>query len=459
MKLHSTNRETSDVDFKTALIAGLAPDKGLYTPGEFHPFDRNALASLVDKDYPSLATEVLVQLIGDEIPRDVIRRICKQAYNFPVPIVKIGDAEPGTFILHLDKGPTASFKDFAARVMARFMHYLASQQGKELTILTATSGDTGGAVAAAFLGVKGIKVAVLFPSVEVSARQRRQMTTLGKNVTAIAIDGKFDDCQTLVKQAFSDPDLADLNLSSANSINVGRLLPQSVYYFWAYFRANEEKIAAGTWDPTVVSVPSGNFGDLMGGLIAKQLGLPIAKFIAAVNENDEFPKFLETGEYQKIEPSINCLSNAMNVGHPSNLARVVDLYGGTMNHEGTIIAQPDMDRMREDIYSASISDEETKFIIGTVFQKYHYVLEPHGAVGWGGLQRYREHDEQGAARVAVTIETADPAKFPEIVKEVTGVEPVVPKSLKAMENKAEKVLTLSREYAELQAYLRLKYGQ
>lgn len=454
--LHSTNHGCPDVDFKTALLAGLAPDKGLYTPSEYPRFNNDELLGLASLDYPALGYAILSKLVGDQFPTAKLKAICKDAYDFPVPVVKLSNEE-NTFVLHLDKGPTASFKDFAARTMARLMALLVARSKKDMLILTATSGDTGGAVASAFNGVKNIKVCVLFPKDEVSALQRKQMTTLGGNVQAIAIDGKFDDCQALVKQAFADPDLETLNLSSANSINIGRLLPQSIYYFWGYFKVCEEQIAQGVLDPVVYSVPSGNFGNLMGGLIAKQIGLPVGKFIAAVNENDEFPRFLESGVYTKIEPSINCLSNAMNVGHPSNLARVVDLYKGSMDNEGTILQQPDMDKLREDIFSASISDEETKFIIETVHHKYDYILEPHGAVGWGGLQRYRSLNE--TAQPCITIETADPAKFPGLLQQILGIDPLVPSSLQQMQDKQESYMTLQKVYLAFKDFLIENYAK
>ena len=455
--LHSTNHGCPDVDFKTALLAGLAPDKGLYTPTEYPRFSNEELLGLASLDYPDLGYAILSKLVSDQFPAAKLKAICKDAYDFPVPVVRLSNDE-NTFVLHLDKGPTASFKDFAARTMARLMALLVAKSKKDMLILTATSGDTGGAVASAFHGVKNIKVCVLFPKDEVSALQRKQMTTLGGNVQAIAIDGKFDDCQALVKQVFADPDLATLNLSSANSINIGRLLPQSIYYFWVYFKACEEQVSRGVLDPVIVSVPSGNFGNLMGGLIAKQLGLPVVKFIAAVNENDEFPRFLESGVYTKIEPSINCLSNAMNVGHPSNLARVVDLYGGIMDNEGIIRKQPDMDKLREDIFSASVSDEETKFIIETVHRKHDYVLEPHGAVGWGGLQRYKSMN--GATQApCITIETADPAKFPDLIQQILGINPPVPPSLQHMQGKDESYETLKNVYIAFKDFLVENYAK
>ncbi|HME51540.1 MAG TPA: threonine synthase [Candidatus Lokiarchaeia archaeon] len=456
LTLHSTNHACPDVDFKTALLAGLAPDKGLYTSSEYPKFSNEELLGLASMEYPELGYAILSKLVGDQFPAAKLKAICKDAYDFPVPVVKLSNDE-NTYVLHLDKGPTASFKDFAARAMARLMALLVAKGKKDMLILTATSGDTGGAVASAFHGIKNIKVCVLFPKDEVSELQRKQMTTLGDNVQAIAVDGKFDDCQALVKQAFADQDLATLNLSSANSINIGRLLPQSIYYFWAYFKACEDQVVQGVLEPIVVSVPSGNFGNLMGGLIAKQMGLPISKFIAAVNENDEFPRFLESGVYTKIEPSINCLSNAMNVGHPSNLARVVDLYGGVMDEQGTFHEQPDLEKLRKDIFSVSISDEETKFIIETVHHKLDYVLEPHGAVGWGGLQRYRGMNE--ITQPCITIETADPAKFPVLIQQILGIDPPVPPSLQQMQGKEESYVTLKNLYIAFKDFLIENYAK
>jgi threonine synthase len=262
-----------------------------------------------------------------------------------VPVEKADDLD---YILRLDRGPTASFKDFAARMMARLMQHFLSMEGRNLTILTATSGDTGSAVANAFLGLKNIDVIILFPAGEITDIQRKQMTTLKKNIKVLAVNGKFDDCQHLVKTAFRDPALSHIPLSSANSINIGRLLPQSVYYFhaWAELSGNEK--------PVVFSVPSGNFGNLMGGVIAKKMGLPVEKFIIATNENDEVPVYFRSGNYRPIVPSLNCISSAMNVGHPSNLARLIAVYGGVMDEKGNISSAPDMDKMVKDFFSVSI---------------------------------------------------------------------------------------------------------
>ena len=272
------------------------------------------------------------------------------------------------------------------------------------------------------------------------------MTTLGKNVFPIAVDGKFDDCQALVKQAFADPDLKGLSLSSANSINIGRLLPQAVYYFYAYSRTDSDA------SPIVFSVPSGNFGDLMGGLIAMKMGLPVHKFIAATNENDEFPNFVKTGIYKPIRPSENCISNAMNVGHPSNLARLFCLYGGQMDETGHVNKQPDMQALREDLFAVSISDDETRRTIKEAYSQYKVLLEPHGAVGWAGLARYLKEVEDWSP--CVSLETADPAKFPEEIVRLTGVNPPLPKAMARLDQLEEHFDKINMNYESLKDYLR-----
>src|SRR5262245_9999768 len=312
ISFHSTNKQSPAVNLREALIAGQAPDKGLYFSRQFPRFTFNDLAAFSRLPYHEIAFRVLSKFTEDIVPPAELEKFCLEAYNFPVPLEVVNFR---TFLMRLDQGPTASFKDFAAQMMARLFGKFLREDGKQVTILTATSGDTGSAVAHAFHKIPGVRVIVLFPIAEVSDSQRKLMTTLKDNIRTVAIDGKFDDCQAMVKRAFADADLKHIPLSSANSINIGRLLPQSVYYFYAASRL------ARPGEPIVFSVPSGNFGDMMGAVVAKQMGLSIRKLVVPVNENDAFPCFLGTGAYQKIEPSRNSLSNAMNVGHPSNLAR------------------------------------------------------------------------------------------------------------------------------------------
>jgi threonine synthase len=300
-------------------------------------------------------------------------------------------------------------------------------------------------VAHAFYGLDNLRVVVLFPEKEVTERQRRQMTTLGKNIYPLAVDGKFDDCQALVKQAFADMDLKGLNLSSANSINIGRLLPQAVYYFYAYSKT------AANGNSIVFSVPSGNFGDLMGGLMAMRMGLPVHRFVVATNENDEFPNFMRTGVYEPIRPSKNCISNAMNVGHPSNLARLFYLYGGQMDEKGMVNKKPDLAAMRKELFAISISDQETRRTIKEAYANHKVLLEPHGAVGWAGLMRYLKEVEDWSP--CVSLETADPAKFPDEIIRLTGVNPPLPQAMALLDQLEEHFVKIDGNYDSLKQYI------
>lgn len=443
IKFFSTNGHLDRVDFKGALLAGQAPDKGLYMPEMFPSLSPETIRNFPQMSYHQIAYQVIKPYLGDLVEESALEDMLKDAYSYEVPLERVYD---GKYLLRLDRGPTCSFKDFAARLMGRLMQYFLKEEGRSMIILTATSGDTGSAVAHAFYGLENIKVIVLFPESEVTERQRRQMTTLGENIYPLAVTGKFDDCQALVKQAFVDPELKGLELSSANSINVGRLLPQAVYYFYAHSR-----VAPGG-EEVVFSVPSGNFGDLMGGLIALKMGLPVKKFVAATNENDEFPRFMQTGVYEPIRPSKNCISNAMNVGHPSNLARLFSLYGGQMDETGQVARQPDLSAMREEIYAVSISDEETRQTIREAYSQYKVLLEPHGAVGWAGLVRYLK--EFGDWSPAVSLETADPAKFPDEIVRLTGVNPSLPPAMASLDEKEEHYLEMDGSYASLKNYLK-----
>ncbi|HOG97943.1 MAG TPA: threonine synthase [Methanothrix soehngenii] len=443
IKFFSTNGHLDRVDFKGALLAGQAPDKGLYMPEMFPSLSPETIRNFPQMSYHQIAYQVIKPYLGDLVEESALEEMLKDAYSYEVPLERVYD---GKYLLRLDRGPTCSFKDFAARLMGRLMQYFLKEEGRSMIILTATSGDTGSAVAHAFYGLENIKVIVLFPEKEVTERQRRQMTTLGENIYPLAVTGKFDDCQALVKQAFVDPELKGLELSSANSINVGRLLPQAVYYFYAHSR-----VAPGG-EEVVFSVPSGNFGDLMGGLIALKMGLPVKKFVAATNENDEFPRFMQTGVYEPIRPSRNCISNAMNVGHPSNLARLFSLYGGQMDETGQVARQPDLSAMREEIYAVSISDEETRQTIREAYSQYKVLLEPHGAVGWAGLVRYLK--EFGDWSPAVSLETADPAKFPDEIVRLTGVNPSLPPAMASLDEKEEHYLKMDGSYASLKDYLK-----
>lgn len=453
----STNGQAPTVNLREAFHAGLAPDRGLYLPEKFPQIPPAEIAEFAQLPYHEIAFRVLSKFTDGIIANRDFAAMCRDAYDFPIPLEKIYDR---VFLMRLDQGPTASFKDFAAQMMARMFGHFLREDGQPVTILTATSGDTGSAVAHAFHGVPGVRVIVLFPIAEVSESQRKLMTTLRDNIRTVAIDGKFDDCQAMVKRAFADPELKHIALSSANSINIGRLLPQSVYYFYAASRL------AKPGEPMVFSIPSGNFGDAMGAVVAREMGLPVKKLIVPVNDNDAFPRFLASGHYKKVVPSRNSVSNAMNVGHPSNLARLVAIYGGQMDETGKLHKQPDLTAMRRDLFSSSVSDERTRAAIRDFWTKYQLLLEPHGAVAWQGFLDWFKAESVGASpragssgasphqdTPAVIIETANPAKFPEEVEKVVGWPPDVPPVMAAAIKKPEDFDRMGADYEKFKAYL------
>lgn len=443
----STNRQAPEVCFKEALLRGQAPDYGLYMPVEIPVFAEEEIDAFRDMEYPQIASVVIGKFLRDAIAHSHLEKMAEESYDFDVPVQKVRE---NFYLLWLTKGPTASFKDFAARMMARMMHFFAAQDNRKLTVLVATSGDTGGAIANAFHCLENIEVVVLFPKKEVTERQRKQMTTLGGNVFPVEINGKFDDCQAIVKRAFNDPELGSLGLTSANSINFGRLLPQIVYYFYAFSRMDTENV--------VFSVPSGNFGNLMGGVFAGRMGLLVKKFVVAVNENDEFPEFLKTGMYKPVVPSKECSSNAMNVGHPSNLARLFDTYGGWLTDErdkngrvvkkGVIKTQPDIEGMKRDFSAYSITEEEVDETIVRYYKDYGILIEPHGAVGVKAAERFN-----GGSTV-ISLETADPAKFPEKIRVLLHTEPELPACIAGLDGMKEDFISQENDYDEFKKFLK-----
>ncbi len=452
IKYYSTNGRSPEVTFKEALLKGLAPDGGLYLPVLFPTVSPEELQSFSGMEYYEIAFAILNKYIGNEMDGKELLRLCADSYNFEVPIEKISRHK---YIMRLDQGPTASFKDFAARMMSRLMQFSLAKNNQHLTILTATSGDTGSAVANAFYGLKNIKVIILFPAGEVTPVQRKQMTTLQKNITVLEVSGKFDDCQRMVKKAFLDTSLSHISLSSANSINIGRLLPQSVYYFYSW-----SKLAARIDDKAVFSVPSGNFGNLMAGLIAARMGLPVKKFIISTNANDEVPEFLRNGIYKPISPSINCISSAMNVGHPSNLPRIIAIYGGMMDESGRINREPDIESMRSDLYGVSVSDDDTRETIAEAWRKYQILLEPHGAIAWKGIKEYSKSGgkSQSAKQLYISLETANPAKFSEELLKIVNFNPPLPLSMEGLNYKEEKYITMDNDYPALRELI-LKFAK
>jgi len=445
---YSTNNDAPKVTFKEALLKGQAPDKGLYMPEEIPFFTAEEILEFSKLEYYEIAFKVARKFLRDQISDEDLLSITKDAYNYDVPLENVYQNK---YVMRLDQGPTASFKDFAARMMGRLMQYYLNKEDRELLILTATSGDTGSAIANAFYKLDNIKVVVLFPEDEVTARQRKQMTTLGENVQILALDAKFDDCQALVKKAFADPELDYLKLSSANSINIGRLIPQIVYYFYSFAKLRKGNLQ----DNVIFSVPSGNFGDMMGGMLALKMGLPIKKFVISTNENNEFPVFVNTGDYTKIEPSKNCISSAMNVGHPSNLARLVSLYDGVMDEKGFVSKSPDMRLIKDEIYAVSINDKQTEDMIRSAYVDHTLMLEPHGAVGWAGLVQFLKEnpDQDSPDQLCISLETAHPAKFPEKIRQLLQLDPELPPSLEGIEEKVESFKKIESDYNSFKDFL------
>lgn len=453
IKYFSTNHKAAEVTFGEALLKGLAPDKGLFMPNAIPSFSPQELNSLKGNQYYEIAAKVFSKFLGDEVPMADLLAMTKDAYNFAVPLEQVVDRK---YVMRLDQGPTASFKDFAGRMMGRMMQYYLKQKNENKLILTATSGDTGSAMAHAFYGLNNIQIAVLFPKNEVSERQRKQMTTLQKNVQIIAIDGKFDDAQAMVKQAFSDPDLACLNFTSANSINIGRLIPQIVYYIYSYTQLRKQD--SDELEPVVFCIPSGNFGDMMGCVLAMKMGLPVKRILVATNENDEFETLMKTHTYKKIEPSKNCLSSAMNVGHPSNLARLIELFDGNMDENGVIHKEPNYKEMDKIFVAQSVTDEQTRETIRQAWSQYRIVLEPHGAVGWKCVEDFIAKEKPSAEQLLISLETAHPAKFPQAIIDTIGVDPELPDSLKEIESKEEHYDSIDGNYPTFKEYLDKRYG-
>ena len=430
MKFRSSLRQSPDVSLREAVLRGSAPDGGLYVPVGIPRLNKAFFERLPSLTFPEIAEEVGGLFTGDEIPPDVLGRIVAESFNFPVPLVALDER---LHILELFHGPTLAFKDFGARFMARLMGYFVQESGKQLTVIVATSGDTGSAVARAFLGVSGIRVVILYPAGRVSDAQEKQLATLGQNITALEVSGSFDDCQRLAKQALVDPALAGkLTITSANSINIARLVPQSFYYFSAVGQLNSPDAMP------VFSVPSGNFGNLTGGLLAKRMGLGVAQFIAASNANDVFPQFLRSG---KLIPraSRHTISNAMDVGNPSNFARIVDFY------------ENDLTAIRRDLWGCSFSDEETLLAMQEAQQRWGYVLDPHTAVGFLGWLSYVKHNS--ATTHGIVLATAHPAKFAETVATAIGSQPEMPDRLGTLLDRPKQSIPFPNRFFDFQEFL------
>ncbi len=430
MIFYSTKTADLKASLEEAIFNSLPPDNGLYMPESIPTISKEFLDNIENRSFKEIATEVTATLLGSEITRSEIESIIDRAYDFEAPVVQI---TPNDYVLELFHGPSMAFKDFGARFMAAIMSYFLQRSNKEIRILVATSGDTGGAVAQGFYKVPGISVTILYPSGKVSDIQEKQLTTLGHNVTALEVDGTFDDCQRLVKEAFLDPELsAKYNLASANSINIARLIPQSFYYFSAY--AQLKKLGK----PLVISVPSGNFGNLSAGVLAYRMGLPVEHFIAATNVNNAVPRYLASGNYEPL-PSIETISNAMDVGSPSNFVRLTRFFNDDWN------------AINKKVSGAFFNDEQTQKAMREVFGNANYVMCPHTAVAYRGLQEYRKKTKSDFT--GVFLSTAHPAKFIDLVEETLGKSIDVPERLRSLLDIEKVSIKMKPEFSDFKSLL------
>jgi threonine synthase len=430
MRYRSTTRKAPLTSLRGAVLRGLAPDGGLYMPAEIARRTPQELEEFRGLPFTEICFRVARPFATPDVPEEVLWQIVSEAINFPVNLVSLS---PGLHILELFHGPTLAFKDFGARFMARLMGYFVREETRQLTVLVATSGDTGSAVAHGFLRVPGIRVVILYPSKRISEAQEKQFTTLGENITALEVAGSFDDCQRLVKQAFSD---ADLNkrafLTSANSINIGRLLPQMFYHVAAYRQLPVASV------PLIVSVPSGNFGNLTAGIFAKRIGLPVAKFIASTNANDIVPEYLKSGEFHP-HPAVATISNAMDVGNPNNFPRLLDLCRNRLEY------------IQKEVWGHGATDEETLAAMKDMHERFNYIADPHTAVGVLGWEAYkREHPEPSQGLI---LATAHPAKFADVVQRAIGIAPPLPDRLSAYLKREKLSLPMSSAYDDFKQFL------
>ncbi len=426
MKYYSLHKKSPNVSFQEAVVYGLAPDKGLYFPENITPLSSDFIQNLDSYSNEEIAYEAIKQFVGDEIPSTDLKEIISETLSFDFPVLPI-DAQ--THTLELFHGPTMAFKDVGARFMARCLGYFNKGTSENVTVLVATSGDTGGAVADGFLGVKGVEVVILYPSGKVSDIQEKQLTTLGQNITALEVNGVFDDCQDMVKTAFLDKDI-QRTLTSANSINIARWLPQMFYFFFAYkqvYRKHKE---------VVFSVPSGNFGNICAGVMAQKLGLPIKHFVAATNINDTVPNYLVKGTYDP-KPSKATISNAMDVGNPSNFIRIQELFGHNF------------EALKNSFSSYSFTDSQTKDAMKFIYSNHNYVADPHGAVGYLGAKEYQKTNTNA---ICIFLETAHPVKFLDTVKDTLGVDIAIPTQITTVINKEKKSIK-TQSYEDLKDFL------
>jgi threonine synthase len=430
MKYYNIKNRSEKVSFRDAVCRGISSDMGLYMPAEFPRLSPDFFRRLPSLSLPEIAYEVGSAYIGEEIPAGELKRICEWAFNFPLELVQTGERK---YSLELYHGPTAAFKDFGARFMSQCFRYFADDKYRTV-VLVATSGDTGGAIANSFLGIEGVDVIILYPSGKVSEIQEKQLTTLGNNIKALEVQGTFDDCQAMVKKAFTQYNTHNrINLTSANSINIARLIPQSFYYYWAASRIKDRAL--------VVSVPSGNFGNITGAMLAYTTGLPVECFIASTNINKVVPEYLETGKYSP-RVSIQTIANAMDVGNPSNFDRMMEIF------------ENDWSKVIQMVTGYWFTDDQIREHIASEYKRCGYLLDPHGAVGSLGLDLYLD---ENPLSVGIFVETAHPAKFIDVVEPITGIRPELPESLKSVLPHKKEAILVKPEYRYLEEYLDSEY--
>ncbi|MGF7231179.1 threonine synthase [Arachidicoccus sp.] len=428
MQYYSLNKKSPSVSFREAVVSGQAPDRGLYFPQSIPALSKNIKENLSKLSKEEISFEVMKPFVGNDLPDNELQKIVAETVNFPFPLIKINENISSLELFH---GPTYAFKDVGARFMSRCLGYFNQNNQKKTTILVATSGDTGGAVANGFLGVEGVEVIILYPSGKVSPVQELQLTTCGQNITALEVQGTFDDCQAIVKQAFTDIDLnAKYQLTSANSINVGRWLPQQLYYFFALQQWKEN-------DAPVICVPSGNFGNICAGVLAYISGLPVKHFIAACNANDTVPEFLATEKYPE-KKSVATISNAMDVANPSNFIRVMELF-----HQ-------QLPELKKSFSSVSVTDNTTRKTITKVFDETGYMLDPHGAVAYNALDNYLKENKVGKGFI---LETAHPVKFPDVVEDLLQLKIPLPEEAKHLFEKEKQSVVIEASFEKIKQWM------